>query len=228
MWWGFYLNNVMAIEINVFDAIYPAILKRFKIEISIIENIYHKSFDKESQKNLNDLDKLIDDIITGKLNTDVLTSKELSELIVKTEYEYRLTHRFNDFLSYFTITTLYSSYEKYLKEVVILPRRMDDIEYRRMSFMGNLIPFMKSQYGLNYNKLPNSLEIEELRCLNNSIKHHREVNAELHTINPDKWILEKEIENVFDDFQRLKGVPYLTLEYLTKEIKLIVESNSNN
>lgn len=219
-------NNFMTIEVNVFDTIYPAVLRRFKIETELIENAYTKGFDSESSKELKSIDRLVEDIVVRRIDTSSLSEDELEGLIEKTSYEYRLSNRINDFLSYFTITSLYNSYEKYLRNIVLLPRKMDDKKFKSMSYISKLIPFMKREYGLDYNKIPFSKEIEEVRCLSNSIKHDRTVNIELSQINTKRWILNEEVENVFDDFMRLKEVPYLTLEYLAKEIKLIVENTS--
>jgi len=61
-------------------------------------------------------------------------------------------------------------------------------------------------FNISYSNLNESKLVEELRCLNNDIKHNGKVREELAKVN-NKWQEGQLIGNVYEDFNRLKDAP---------------------
>jgi hypothetical protein len=104
------------------------------------------------------------------------------------------------------IVATYSFYEKAFKKLLSLTNKLTtkqlDSCYKKSEAKKNL----KNKFNIDYEKLADYKKIEELRCLNNAIKHNGTVGKELHNANA-KWKLNTHIENTYDEFKRLQVAP---------------------
>lgn len=126
-------------------------------------------------------------------------------------------------LSNYMIVGTYSFFEKSLKSILKLTDDFSDNELRSMFRIAQVKTLINRKYSIDYETLDEYSKIEELRCLNNCIKHNGIVSQELVDAN-NKWILESSIENTIEDFIRLKDAP---LTFLTKLIELITQQISD-
>ena len=77
---------------------------------------------------------------------------------------------------------------------------------------------LKDKFDIKYSDLQDYSKIEELRCLNNDIKHNGVVGTELVTAN-NKWKSGIPISDTHPDFERLKDGPRNLLIDLKNKIE---------
>ena len=94
-------------------------------------------------------------------------------------------------------------------------------EIRQLFLFSKLKENIQNKFSFNFESLKGYLEVEELRCLNNAIKHNGFVSSELNSAN-SKWITNSKIENTYDDFLRLIDGPNELLNDLYLKIKPLV------
>lgn len=117
-----------------------------------------------------------------------------------------VSHATQDVLSHSIIVAAFSFYEKALKNLLYLSDKLTEQELRNCYRYDTLKKVLIEKFSISYEALTDFPQIEELRCLNNAIKHNGSVGSELIASN-SKWILDKEIKNTFGEFIRLKESP---------------------
>jgi hypothetical protein len=123
-------------------------------------------------------------------------------------------------LSHFLFVALYSYYEQTLKQILLKSHLCSEREYKNMFRYKALKDFFIKELNIVYENTEDEdfILLEELRCLNNCIKHSGFVNAELHKAN-NKWVINQEINDLYDEFQRFIGVPGKYLKNIVEKIK---------
>jgi len=137
-------------------------------------------------------------------------------LIMESDYE-MATNESLTILSNFIVVASYSYYEQGLKNIMRFSglfnkSKIEDC-YRNEVFLSI---FNKEEYIKNIVDRSDYKKVNELRFLNNAIKHNGIVDKKLHSTNP-KWITKESIKNTYDDFSRLKdGICELLSEIISK------------
>ena len=172
-------------------------------------------------------EKYIKDHLEDEINKEVeeFNKKDLS-LIPPSELKdftnglsdyYGLTHETKMAVSNYMIVATFSEYEKGLKKILSLSGKLTEQELKSCFRVAKIVEHIQNKFGVNYSDLDGADQIEELRCLNNSIKHNGIVGDQLVTSNP-KWVKGQNLENTYDDFLRLKSAPINTLKDLSNKI----------
>jgi len=116
------------------------------------------------------------------------------------------------------IVAIWSIYEKTFKKLLTLTNKLTLKQIENCYKKIESIKLLKAKFNIDFTLLDNYQEIEELRCLNNAIKHKGLVTIELNNAN-SKWILNSPISDTYNDFQRLMNAPYKLLNDL--QIKIV-------
>lgn len=112
-------------------------------------------------------------------------------------------------LSNFIIVATYSYYEKGLKKIMQHSntkesKMFEDDEIENCYNFKNFKKLFKDKGIIeNIKKLDDYVKVNELKCLNNVIKHKGIVDPKLKNANP-KWKMNSNINNTYEDFLRLK------------------------
>ncbi len=147
--------------------------------------------------------------------------KEDELLIMESDYEMATSDSLT-ILSNFIIVASYSYFEKALKDVMQSSGQFKESEIKNCGKKDGFLKVYKHEkYIKDIEERPDYIKINELRILNNEIKHNGIVGIELHNSNP-KWILKEHINNTYEDFLRLKdGVCDLLSEIISKTLSNI-------
>ena len=137
-------------------------------------------------------------------------------VLLKTISKMKLTTK--DILSNYMLVASFSFYEKAIKKLLSLTGKLTDTELSSCYKKKEAKQFLKSKFKIDYKLLTDFTKIEELRCLNNDIKHNGLAGIELITANP-KWTLNQPITNTYDDFKRLMDGPRNLLRDLANKIE---------
>jgi len=123
------------------------------------------------------------------------------------------TKESEEILTHVMIIGLYSNYEKTLKKILKLSGKFSEIEIKTCSIKPKLIETFISK-GLQYEKPEDSdyKNINELREINNCLKHSGEISRDLHQIKND-WVEGQILGDLSPHFIRLMRSPS---HYLTK------------
>ena len=149
-----------------------------------------------------DLEERLDDIDPTGEYADVLADEK--QVLVEIQ----------DLADEMAIIGLYRIVELNLKKLALhLYSSGDRPELRNT---GAVRSKLKSDYNLDINNIGKFEHIDELRVLNNAIKHQREVTEELAKF--DGWTEGNSLENLDDAFNRLKPAVQEYLENFGREI----------
>jgi hypothetical protein len=120
-------------------------------------------------------------------------------------------------LSNFIIVATYSFYEQGLKTIMLNSKIFNETQIKNCFKNENILTlFNKKEFIENMKDNDDYKKVNEIRCLNNAIKHSGVVSDELHEANP-KWVIGKKIKNTYEDFYRLKeGIEDLLTELFSK------------
>ncbi|MCX6285630.1 MAG: hypothetical protein NTY96_00770 [Bacteroidetes bacterium] len=186
------------IQINSLDVLYQN-------NNSFIENYLKAETDKQVAE-------------INKLDISKIPEDELKELLQSISDYYGLSHETQDILSNYMLVATFSFYEKSFKKLLDLTGKLNDTELSSCYRKKEAKKLLKNKFNIDYELLTDYPKIEELRCLNNDIKHNGLVGNELATVNP-KWFLDKPITNTYDDFKRLMDGPRNLLRDLANKIE---------
>lgn len=173
------------------------------------ENFIGDYLEQETQK---EVDKI------NKRNVLKIPDDELKALTNSISDYYGLSLETKEVLSQYMIVATFSFYEKGLKKLLSLTNKLTEQELRSCYKKDKLTKLLTHKFGITYSNLTDNNKIEELRCLNNDIKHNSMATNELVSAN-NKWILNQQIENTHDDFERLKSAPRNLLRELANELE---------
>jgi hypothetical protein len=186
------------------------------IKISTLDVLYQNNdtfvlnhLQSETQK---EVDKL------NQRGVENIPEEELLELTRSISDYYGLSHETKEVLSHYMIVATFSFYEKGLKKLLSLTKQLTPQELRNCYRKDQLTQLLTNKFSITYSTLSDYAKIEELRCLNNDIKHNGVVGNELVSSN-GKWILDQDIENTHSDFERLKEGPRNLLADLAAKIE---------
>jgi hypothetical protein len=112
----------------------------------------------------------------------------------------------------------FSFYEKAFKKLLDLTGNLTAAQLSNCYKKKEAKSLLKSKFNIEYELLTDYKKIEELRCLNNDIKHNGLVGSELAAANT-KWTLGQPIANTYDDFKRLIDGPKNLLRDLASKIE---------
>jgi len=208
----------MAIKSNKQFEIYaPVVVEKVRTQIHTLDILYKNNEIYISDNLEKEAQKMIDDY-NGKF--PIKTTDDEEEAWEFSQYV-------NDFfgksletknvLSQYMIVASYSFYEKGIKKILSLTQKFTDKELQNCYREKELKKTLKNKFSIDYTTLQKHQDIEELRCLNNSIKHNETVNEELSNKNV-KWEKGQLIENIYEDFNRLKDTPIDFLSDLISKI----------
>lgn len=137
-----------------------------------------------------------------------------------------LSHETQELLSHYMIVATFSFYEKTLKKLLYYSNKLNEKELKSCFKNEQLIKILNEKFAVDYTKMIDFPQIEELRCLNNTIKHQGIVSSELETSN-NKWILDTEIKQTYEDYIRLKDSPLNMIKELRPLITLQVNFDTD-
>lgn len=186
------------IQINSLDVLYQN-------NNSFIENYLKGETDKQIAK-------------INNLGIYKIPEVELKEILHSVSDYYGLSHETKDILSNYMLVASFSFYEKAIKNLLSITGKLTDTELSSCYKKNKAQKLLKSKFNIDYELLTDYTKIEELRCLNNDIKHNRLVGSELVTAN-SKWTLNHPITNTYDDFKRLKDGPRNLLRDVANKIE---------
>lgn len=154
----------------------------------------------------------------NKLDLSKIPEEELSELLQSVSNYYGLSHETKEVLSNYMLVATFSFYEKAFKKLLGLTARLTEAELSSCYKKKEAKKLLKNKFNIDYELLADYIKIEELRCLNNDIKHNGLAGSELVAAN-SKWTLDQSIENTYADFQRLMDGPKNLLRDLATKIE---------
>jgi len=192
------ISDQANIQINSLDVLY-------KNNDSFIENYLKGETDKQVAE-------------INKLDIAKIPELELKELLQSISDYYGLSHETQDILSNYMLVASFSFYEKAFKKLLGLTGKLTDPELSSCYKKKEAKKLLKSKFNVDYELLTDYSKIEELRCLNNDIKHNGIVGSELVTAN-SKWNIDQPITNTIDDFKRLMDGPRNLLRDLAVKIE---------
>jgi hypothetical protein len=184
-------------------------------QIASLDYLYN-NYDSFVINNLEgEVQKKVDKI--NKIGVTNFTDEQLSDFRYGLNHYYGLSIEVKETLSNYMIVATFSFYEKTVKKLLSLTNKVTSTQLNSCYRNSELRKLLKSKFHIEYNILNNFKEIEELRYLNNAIKHNGKVGNELNKAN-GKWILNSYIGNTYDDFTRLKDAPVKMLTDLMNKI----------
>jgi hypothetical protein len=214
------MDNLKVLYKSYFKLSSDAHLTGLGINSNVLSTIfynYNLFLNIHSENREENLIKLF--IEKGKEN---LNSKQWEELrTFSAQYEVN-TDGSKLILSHFLFVALYSFYERALKDTLLKTNLCTLDEYKKMYRHKYLQDFFSDKFNFNYEDWNNDIFnlLEELRCINNCIKHSGFVNKELHKTNK-KWLIGDEIKDLSMDFQRFINVPYKYFNILIEKINTL-------
>ena len=128
--------------------------------------------------------------------------------------EFYILDQIKEISNQFVIIGLYRIVE--LETVKQLKRLYSGNDLKNLFKFGNMIKKLKNDYSIDVKKLTNYKAIDELRLLNNAIKHKNKVTKQL-SVYPD-WNVGDSLNNLDAAYKRLSGQIALYLSDLTKEL----------
>lgn len=186
------------------------------IQINSLDVLYlnNNSFIENFLKD--ETDKQLAEI--NKLDISKIPEDELRLLLQSISDYYGLSHETKDILSNYMLVASFSFYEKAFKKLLDLTGKLTVAQLSNCYKKKDAKNLLKSKFNIDYELLTDYQKIEELRCLNNDIKHNGLVGNELAAANT-KWTLGQPIANTYDDFKRLMDGPKNLLRDLASKIE---------
>jgi hypothetical protein len=186
------------------------------IQINSLDVLYlnNNSFIENFLKD--ETDKQLAEI--NKLDISKIPEDELRTLLQSISDYYGLSHETKDILSNYMLVASFSFYEKAFKKLLDLTGNLTAAQLSNCYKKKEAKSLLKSKFNIEYELLTDYKKIEELRCLNNDIKHNGLVGSELAAANT-KWTLGQPIANTYDDFKRLIDGPKNLLRDLASKIE---------
>lgn len=206
-------------EIDLLEIIPDAIIKNLLTDITELDQFYNSSVSRYD-KDYEELTRITNDIIlSNKSSLDTIRDGDLNNLI-KLNENFRIYTRSKNTRSHLLIVGTYMVTEKSIKEFFSMPDRFTNPELRSLFEIRKVEILIKDKFGVNIRDLNNYNQMNELRCLNNCIKHTGYPDTELIAINPERWKAKEEIENVYQDFIRLR---YKTVDFCLDLFRTVKE-----
>jgi len=199
-----------------FKILAVTIADKANIQINSLDVLYqnNNSFIENYLKD--ETDKQVANI--NKLDISQIPEVELKQILQSVSDHYGLSYETKDILSNYMLVASFSFYEKAIKKLLSLTGKLTDTELSSCYKKKEAKQLLKSKFKIDYKLLTDFTKIEELRCLNNDIKHNGLAGIELITVN-SKWTLNQPITNTYDDFKRLMDGPRNLLRDLANKIE---------
>ena len=135
---------------------------------------------------------------------------------------YGLSQETKQTLSNYMIVAAFSYYEKGIKRLLELTGKLSAKDLFNCYKEKEITKHLKSKFTIDIITINSYIKIEELRCLNNDIKHNGFVGSNLVASNPTKWHLDQAINDTYPDFERLMDAPFEFLIDLADKIENIL------
>jgi hypothetical protein len=188
------------------------VIDDIRLQISTLKTIY-----QNSEQNFEEGITQLMAIISNNIDWDNISEDEDVEILQHLQGADTFSQIAKDTLSQYFIVAVYSLYEKGLKKIFSSTGKFTTDKIESCYKKKNLENLLSNIFSIDYSDLSDSTLIEELRCLNNDIKHNGKVGKELTQTN-NKWIENQLIENIYDDFNRIKEAPINFLNDLVSKI----------
>lgn len=122
-------------------------------------------------------------------------------------------------LSHFMMVALYSYYEITLKNILKLTKKLNSDEIRSLYLFRRVKEILRDKFSIIYDDRTNTnfLLIDELRLINNCIKHGGFVDDELHNLNPE-WVVGEEFGDLCAHFIKFEHIPSSYLKEIISKI----------
>lgn len=126
-------------------------------------------------------------------------------------------------LSHYMMVALYSYYEITLKNILKLTNKLSSEELESLYLFSNVKKILKGKFGIKYDDKSNInfLLLDELRLINNCVKHGGYVGDKLHSANP-RWIIGSEFPDLAAHFIKFEHVPSLFLKDIITKIAAVI------
>lgn len=170
----------------------------------------------------------LDIYLKDKIEKDVEEIKKLKdeydEEIIDLFYEdigdyNHFSNETSEVLSHYMMVALYSYYEIALKNILKLTKKLKPSELKSLYLFRNVKSILKTKFGVEYEdrKKSSFLLLNELRIINNCIKHGGIVDDNLHAAN-NEWNIDQEFGDLSGHYIKFEHVPSVYLEELVSEI----------
>ncbi len=186
------------------------------IQINALAVLYKNSGTFNDDYLKKETEKLTEEINKRVIST--IPEEELKELLQSISDYYGLSLESQNILSNYMIVAAFSFYEKSFKKILELTGKFTEEELASCYKKKEAVKLLKQKFNIEYKKLTDYAKIEELRCLNNDIKHNGMVGRELASAN-SKWVVGTPITNTSADFSRLMDGPKNLLRDLSNKIE---------
>jgi hypothetical protein len=184
-------------------------------QISILGTIYQNS-DQNFEESMNQLME----IISKNMDVGDVSENEYIEIMQYLQGADTFSQTAKDTLSQYSIVAVYSLYEKGLKRILKLAGFPNEFIDQKAVNTDELSAKLVEQ-GITADFPTDFHSINELRLLNNCIKHNGTVSKKL-SENNNNWQEGQLLNNVYDDFIRLKSVPINFLRNLISKISEVL------
>lgn len=199
----------------IFWSISCGTITNVDLRINALHVLYQNNLAFNSRYFKNELKKRANDFRKESINRNSQFKQDELKYM-KDDFE-NATNESLQILSNFIIVAAYSFYEMGLKRIMCHSKFFTKPEIKSCFKNENILELFKNKGIINNMKdIDNYKKINELRCLNNAIKHNGIVDKWLNEAN-NRWIEGTEIENTHNDFLRLKnGISEFLIEIMTK------------
>lgn len=197
--------------------LFPKIFESLsRIEIDYIDKLLEQ-IENQNHSDSNKLKKSLDKAKPEKFLSDNDYNSYVDSLID----DFDILKEVNLLSSQLAIVALYRIVE--IRTKSILKRHLKNSRDIKAVFrIENLIKLLKKEFGIELNKVKGFSKIDELRCLNNSIKHQGVVSAELSNFNG--WKLNEKIGDTTDNYNSFAKVVPSYLFSLCEQIEKMKET----
>jgi len=201
---------------QIFDIYSLTTIELAERQISSLDYLY-SNYDVFVSQNLNqEVQKKVDKI--NKIGVANFTEEQLIDFTNEMNHYYGLSIQAKVTLSNYMLVASFSFYEIAFKKLLGLTNKLTDKQLESCYKKSEAKKLLKSKFLIEYDNLIDYDKIEELRCLNNAIKHNGIVGRELNQ-SKSKWILNSRIGDTHADFLRLKDAPIILLTDLKKKLE---------
>lgn len=193
----------MTIVIDLNEIIPNAILNNLRIDIEELEHFYLNSISR-LDKDYEDIMRITQGIVIKNERALDATGSEDLERLIRLNDNFTIYKRSKNGRSHLLIIGSFMLIEKAIKELIGGIKGIKQEKVRQLHRFDALKEILNEKFNIGLEEVEDFDSYNELRILNNCIKHSSVVDAELAGINNDIWRENDEIENVYDQFKRLK------------------------
>ncbi len=209
----------MTIIIDMTEIIPNAILNNLKVDVEELERFYTNSISR-LDNDYEEVVKITQHIIVHSGGSLEPLSLEQVEKLQELNKNFGVYKRSKSNRSHLLIVGLYMMIEKSIKELIGGIKGITNNQLKNLHRLDGMKELLNEKFEISVEEIKNFKYFNELRVLNNCIKHSGIVDSELTEINPVSWNQDQEIGNVYDDFKRLSTQSIEFCQELFEKIKI--------